>query len=424
MAQSHLTLTEAVFWTRRLGIFVVAGIGLLIFIRILIAIFAGAPGAESKYLTANNGCKVDMPDLVLTSLPLAENAEPTITLETPEGILPDLPKVVNVFKYEHPGQSLNALEDSTVLAESLGFPREERRKKTDTDYSWTDIGGLRQLDLNLENLNFFLTKSDFSQPLPQPVGEPIVIPTEEEARVNAFRWLKQLGLATTDYTEENSIVYFLKIDSSGSLSLTTSRQNADLVRVDFLRKRDLIYIESDLSAAENLGQAIQDKLISGKGKNAAGETIDVLTYPTEIVTNNPDKGNISITFNGLTMTNSNGDTNLWQMEYFNWRIAEKSCGTYSLIEPSEAFEEVKSGNGYLVKLQKKFGGDPFQKYTPQVVKNVVILDIQLAYLDARVKQPYLQPVYVLTGDALMGDNTKADIVFYVPALKVLYEENK
>jgi hypothetical protein len=422
MASTRLTLTEAVFWTKRIGLLTLGGLVLIIFIRIIIGLLSGPSGSDSKYLIANNACKSEITPVTLTTLPLVENTEPTITLETPDGRLPDLPKVVNLYKYDHPGQSLNALEDATVLAESVGFPRAERRKKTDTDYTWNDIGGLRQLDLNLENLNFFLNKSDFSQGLPQPEGEPLVIPTEEEAKDIAFKWLRELGLATNNYTQENSKVYFLQVKADGSLALTSSRQNADLVRVDFLREKDFLYIESNLSEAQNLGTAIQDKLIEGKGKSETGETIDVLNYPTAIVTNNPDKGNVSLTFNGQTLTNTKGETNLWQMEYFNWRVAEKSCGTYTLIDPSEAFEKVKSGEGYLVKLQKKFGGDPFEKYTPQVVKSIVILDIELAYLDSRVKQQFLQPVYVLKGDALLGNNTKADIVFYVPALKVLYED--
>jgi hypothetical protein len=122
--------------------------------------------------------------------------------------------------------------------------------------------------------------------------------------------------------------------------------------------------------------------------------------------------------------NSKGETNLWEMEYFNWQLPVEACGTYELIEPEEALQEVEDGNGYLVKVQKKFGGDPFATYTPQVVKEIAILDMELVYLDTKAKQEYLQPVYSISGEAVLGDNTKANIVFYVPALKIGYDDKE
>jgi hypothetical protein len=216
----------------------------------------------------------------------------------------------------------------------------------------------------------------------------------------------------------------LKTENSKLLLLdkTSARQNADLVRVDFFRKQDLILITKDLSEAQNLGSSIRDKLVEARYEDPEEGSINVLKYETDVVPNNPDKSNIYLIFNGGTLTNAEGDTNLWEMEYFHWKLPAQSCGTYELITPSEAFDEVKSGNGYLVKLQKKFGGDPFADTSKQVVKEISILSIELVYLDTRAKQDYLQPIYRLSGEAVLGDNTKANIVFYVPALKTSQDE--
>jgi hypothetical protein len=233
MASNRFTLTEAVFWTRRLGVFVVIGIFVLLFIWVVVASLSGPQGDTSKYLVANNKCGTDIPALKIATLPLAPNVEPTITLETAPGEAPDLPRVVNVYKYTHPGQSLNALTEATVLADSLGFPEEKRRKSSDTDYNWTDIKDQRQLSVNLENLNFYIRYLDFDKPLPLVGNQDGELPTDAQARQIAFGWLQKLGLATKDLTMENSKVYSLRMQDGG-LRVTSSRQNADLIRVDLL----------------------------------------------------------------------------------------------------------------------------------------------------------------------------------------------
>ena len=412
---NKLTLTDTIFWTKRFGTVLGIGVGLIIFIRIVIAIIAGPNPEGSKYLVANEACPTNIPEITLTSLPLATGAQPEIKLETPDGRLPDLPGVVNVYRFGHPGQSLNALEEATAIADELGFPAANRRKITDTDYQWKDVNSERQLDVNLDNLNFFISR-DFSEPLPIVAGTDAPLPSEEEAVNTAYRWLLNLGLADQDISEENVKVSFLKI-VDGRLNLISSRQEADLVRVDFFRNEDLIYIENNLGEAVNLGNAVREQLIEEQGSDpATGQSTDVLRFETDIVTSNPDKANISLTINGKELNSTEGSINLWSMEYFNWRLPPKSCGTYQLITPSEAFEKTKAGEGYLTKVEKKFGGDPFSPYTPEVLKEIVILDIKLVYLDSRGKQEYLQPVYQLTGDGVLGDNTKADVVFYVPAV--------
>lgn len=87
--------------------------------------------------------------------------------------------------------------------------------------------------------------------------------------------------------------------------------------------------------------------------------------------------------NATIIASSERIENFQELNYTNWDIDQTTFATYYAKNPSQAFEELKSGKGILVVEPK--------------TSNVSITDISIGYFLPENYQPYLQPVYIFSG---------------------------
>ena len=62
------------------------------------------------------------------------------------------------------------------------------------------------------------------------------------------------------------------------------------------------------------------------------------------------------------------------------------------------------------------GGDQIIPYETKDVSEMTILDVSLGYLDTQQKQLYMQPIFVIRGEANFGSDIYGEFYYYVPAV--------
>lgn len=104
------------------------------------------------------------------------------------------------------------------------------------------------------------------------------------------------------------------------------------------------------------------------------------------------------------------------MNYINWPVSENPCGTYKLIGEDQAIQRIKEGKGYLVHTHLK-GTNPLSPLPANIeINKLRVFEISLAYLDTENLQEFLQPVYVVRGEAETTHGT-GEFIVYVPAIE-------
>lgn len=121
-----MTLTEAAFWTKRLGV-IALGVVAFIFLIVIIAYNPGKVTLPPEYLTPNCAC-TDTADeflknvLTIPSYELSPNSTPQYAIQTETGQLDDnLPDIVNVYRYTNLGEQINAQSRAKILAGKMGL---------------------------------------------------------------------------------------------------------------------------------------------------------------------------------------------------------------------------------------------------------------------------------------------------------------
>ncbi|HOR06192.1 MAG TPA: hypothetical protein PLR67_02370, partial [Candidatus Dojkabacteria bacterium] len=138
-----MTLTEAAFWTKRFG--VVAGGALVIFLVVvlIITMVDREKNMPPAYLTANFACTETKEEflehkLSIPTLKLADGSEMLFEIKTESGKIDSLPRIINVYKFSNPTQSLSSQADSKILAKKLGFNPDAVIRRGTESYVWVD----------------------------------------------------------------------------------------------------------------------------------------------------------------------------------------------------------------------------------------------------------------------------------------------
>ncbi|MBN1618024.1 hypothetical protein JW887_01620 [Candidatus Dojkabacteria bacterium] len=404
-----MTLTEAAAFTKKSVYFI--GIPFLAITLVWIVYRTLVPNSDlpDNYITPDYMCG-PLDTITIDSLPVSKS-DTTISIETTSGAIPDLPTVVNVFEYAHPGASLSALQESQIIAQNLNFDMEAYTRPTTTEYQWTDTDTAKTLVVETGNLNFDL-KTDFSNPNVELNSKTLPSSTERAIEI-ATTYLQSRSLLTRDYYDGYQKAYLIKLTADGQMREATSISEAQMIRVDFFRKKDLITIDPTLAQTEQIGSSIQNELEDDQTTTDQGST-DVKKYTTDILNDSPIFGNISVYIGGQ-MGEYNSDYQILGINYVNWYLADQPCGTYKLISPDEAVKKVQDGEAALVNLVVK-NGDHIAPHENKVVTDMLILDVSLDYYDTKEKQYYLQPIYVIKGEAELDTGEFADFYYYVPAI--------
>jgi hypothetical protein len=409
-----MTLTEAAALTKKSVYFIGGPVVTIFIIWIILGILNPPQRLPEKYITPDYMCG-PLPQFEMKALP-QKSSSAKISIETSSsGAVPELVEVVNVFEYDHPGQSLLALEKSQVYAERLDFNPDDYERISTTEYKWEDSKTSRSLTIETGNLNMHL-QTDFTDPDVDTFSQ--TLPSTSQAKTAATDFLRKNNLLTDDLLSADQEAYLIQITASGEMREAPSLGEADLIRVDFFRTKSLITVDPKYIKADEFGPTIQDKLEEEEAttiRPEEGQEVKrVKKINTKVVNDNPIFGNVSVYVGGKDESHT-GEYKIFKMDHINWPIAKLACGTYKLISPEEAVRQVQDGNATLAHLAKK-NSDRIKPYEAQAVNSMTIFEVDIVYLDKQEKQQFLQPIYMIEGEAIFEDSTKGVFTYYVPAI--------
>lgn len=424
-----MTLTEAAHWTKRFGVLGGITLGILILATIIILTLNAAQDPidilKPNYACTETSTEFLESKLEIPSLSLASGSDMVFELETETGQVDSLPRVVNVHKFNIPGQSLNSQGEAKIIAQKLGFNATLMQRRGSSEYIWYDALTFRNLVVQARNLNFRM-RTDFTRlGAIDPKG---VLPNESEAISNATSYLKGKGLLFEDYFKMTPKVVNINIEPNGSFTQANSRQEAELVRVDFYRQKALISIRSDLQDAKRIKDSLEEKMFKSTTDSILTERgrVDVYNFDTIVAYQDPNKPSISVYIGPRNDKNKGQDTAsryVYGIDFTYWPIDSQACGRYQLIPPQTALEIVQQGKGSLIYLNEK-NGDDVVTYVPKKVSSFRIYTITLGYYEPQTEVKFLQPVYIISGEATLSTGVVGKFHYYVPAIDYTNVKNK
>lgn len=423
-----MTLTEAAFWTKRFGV-IALGLIVVLVLGVLILTYEPPATAPEKYLKPNFACTEKREEFLETgvleipSLKLAEGSNMLFEINTDTGKINDAIEIVNMYAYNNPTQAWDARLRAKALATKLGFEGDRISREREGFYEWENSAFRKTLSVNAKNQNFSMkTDTLFAK----RIGETGSLPSEQEAKSKARNALSSLSLLNSDFSSENNVSY-ITINPDGSFSKALSSSEAHLVKVDFVREKSLVTINSDIVNAKDIVKRFEDTI----GQEAVQENtiiddkkVDMYTFNTRVVLPKSQESNISV-YVGVENKDQRGAfASIYQIDYTYWPLAVESCGTYKLITPQIALNRIQNGEGSIAYLYDA-NGDDISEYSPRVVKKFIVnQNMRLFYYESPEEQDFLQPVYVLSGETIFEGDVTGRFDIYYPAIDYSLVQDK
>jgi hypothetical protein len=417
-----MTLTEAAFWTKRVGIIIAGAAGIFVIVAIVLTSISEPP-RPPEYLEANWACTETKEEflenvLEIPSLEVNTDSENVFEIQTDTGRVDELSslEVINVHKYKIKTQQIDSLIQAKDIATKLGFEPEKVFRKGTTDYIWTNSSISRSLDVNAQTLNFIMTTDPGYV---RELAREKALPTENEAIALAKNAIRKLEILQSDYNYNdagNITTHLIDINPDKSFSEAPSLAEAELIRVDFHKTKPMISIRDNIqnsnaminSLNKIIGDAQEEEIIINEKRITVYNYSTIVTYP------NPATSNISI-YVGPEDINSRTFPDIFRIDFTYWPMEQESCGTYELVSPSYAIDKIQNGEGSLVYLNDK-NGDEIEEYQPRSVEKYVIYNIDIAYYESFNQLAFLQPIYVISGEADFKDDSRGEFHFFYPAI--------
>ena len=273
-------------------------------------------------------------------------------LETARNRLPEFPDRAKVFSMQMPAPSLLADERARNLASRYGF-NDQPEMLSPTHYRWIKYQPLEAIfEVNLVNFNFSL-RTDY-----QTRSELLTsreVPDKHDAVQAVRSFLRKSDSLPEDIATASGDISY-KRTLAGELMPAVSLSDANFVQVDI----DRTPIDGDL------------RMFSPKGQ----------------------QGIVSAVVTGVLR----GDEQIVQMEYYHQKVEYSLFHTYPLKPIAQAWAELQANQGFVA--------------SGEALEEAVIREVTLGYFDSFEDQPFLQPVYVFSGDD--------DFMAYVSAIDSSY----
>ena len=302
------------------------------------------------------------------------NTNPDYILNTKTGGLPSgFPNKMTVYKFIPPAFSYSAGKQARLDAEKLGFNDSMIVGDIQGDiYKWKNEKNASNLKITIYSKELELNSN--IQDSPEFYSQGL---TTDEALNAVKNKLKQIGRFKDQlYIDGTSVVRLGKFDGDRMTSVDTYLE-AQIARVDFFR---------------SIGR---------------GET------KYKILNTDSKKGLLSAYY--VSLQKDSELLRIPKMEAYQWEINPQSNATYPIISASQAWDAVKNNKGTISNITSRFK-TPFEEYASINVDKVLINDIYLAYLDTKVQQKYLLPMYVFEGNFTAPGGETGEITIYYPAI--------
>lgn len=304
--------------------------------------------------------------------------DPKYTLLTSNGKLPkDIPDRMTVYKYGRRPFSYEAGKDASTHAAALGFTEDMLTTSLKgNEYEWVEptTGANLTINISSQELNLQTPKSSLQgQYKERSLDNSKAISLAKSTLRKISRFSDPL------YIKGEQKVVFGKIEYDG-IKPTSYNLEADIARVDFFRSIDEYPV---------VGPVFHEGVINvwvGQ-PNTQGNLEKTLVNPL--------------------------------IKYKNREIITTSDATYPIIPVDTAWDQIAKGKGVISSVSPNTQS-PFERYTPVLIREILITDIYLAYFDDGGDQTYLQPIYVFEGNYLGSGNQKGSIALYYPAISGEY----
>ena len=258
------------------------------------------------------------------------------SIDTVTGTLPKFPDRAKVFKIEKPSPDLLALKKTGEKVSRAGFSSSATRVLGNT-YQWTDLqsSALRKINVDIFTLQFSISSAFLENP---SVISGVNLPNPNKAKEVAQDLLSSLSFLYYDLDLEKTKTNLLSIKDS-DLVPATSVSEAQIIEVDFFQK--------DV-----------DKL--------------PIIYPK------PNNSTMNVFVGG-----GENQAQIVKANFFHQALAKESA-TYPIKTASDAFQELKNGNAYILSSSSN--------------KDISIRNVYLGYYMGDKEQDFLMPAVVFEGD--------------------------
>ena len=396
-----MRLVEAVFWSKILLRFVI-----ITFLGIIALSFLWAglqkPVPLQNVFIPDNACGV-LPKLNFNYINV-DYSNATVDLTVQKEIYQDLPPIAYVYKVNLQGETFTTKEKAFRVAEIFKFKPNNYTKPKETLYEWRD--NRRVLQFDTRTLNFHYTLLPVAMP---PVPNPD-IPSIPDAKSIATAFFSNIEDVS------NSKIYTFQVDllpNNGDVEVDSLEQ-ARAIRVDFQKQITALRYPTFLLDSKYRKKHSGEKIDFEQYYNLNnGE--DTTAYNTNTVAEAPFLGGSQV----YVISKLGQDVeNIGRLNYTNWKLEKKPCGTYSIISPEDAFNIVQSKKARVVYMYL-WGQDRLKPVKSGILTKLTIFNIYLAYYQPTNLLQYLQPIYVLEGDGRLSTGERVSVFFYIPAVKNL-----
>ena|SRR3989344_3407614 len=300
--------------------------------------------------------KLRLPALTITG-------DPTYTLDTATGVLPEFDDRTEVVAVTMPQPTLLGEQKARTLANELDFGGEGTLSSDKKTLTFQDATDGRTLAVDVTTQNFNLSTS-FGRIRTLPKGSA---PSGSEAVKTAQERLNSLGLLKFGFDTGNQTTGFRAISGEAEV-VAGSISEAHFTEVNFFRSL------TEVSATN---------------------------YP--ILPPDPQQGLIQVWVTAGLKPEIN---NVLKISYRaqETELDKTQIETYPLLDVAEAWRDVQNRQGIA------FVG------TTDALTSIQITKVELAYFDDPVYQPYLQPIYVFSGVAKTTGNKEVEFVAYSQAV--------
>lgn len=396
-----MRLVEAVFWTK---IFLRFFIAFFAFLVIFSFVWAGLqkPVPLQSVFIPDNACgslpKLDFPHINV------DYSSAKVDLTVQKEIYQDLPPIAYVYKVNLQGETFTTKEKAFNVAKIFKFEPNHYTKPKPTLYEWKD--NRRVLQFDTKTLNFYYTLLPVAMP---PVPNPDIpsIPDAKAIATSFFANIENVG---------NSKIYTFQVDLLPNKKdvEVDSLEQARAIRVDFQKEITVLkyptYLLDNKYRKKHLGEKFDFLQFY-----SLGEGENITSYNTNTVAEAPFLGGSQV----YVVSKYGQDVdNIGRLNYINWKLEEKPCGTYAIISPEDAFNLVQSKKARVVYMYL-WGQDRLKPVSSGILTKLTIFNIYLAYYQPTELLQYLQPIYVLEGDGRLSTGERVSVFFYVPAIKNL-----
>jgi len=377
-------------------------LGFLIFAGVLLLIdtaskFLNSPAnpfitVGSFYLAPSGFSGVTLPEPVIASKAIAESSNPSFVTE---GVFATFPDTALVYKVERPTQKLNTVENAVQTSTTLGFIG-NGTEATQGILTWQNSSGTRNLSFNIVDHIWSMTTQYFQDvDALQAKTMDASISTYESA---GRRLVTTLGFSSESMQSPNVIAKFAKLGTNGLFTNPANSAQADYVVIDVQRNLTISMIKPTSQLTE-VQKQIKDK-------------------PTNLTANvykeDPRRGSLHVVVSNKAQDFAK---DVYEMSFTDFEYTS-SYGVYSILTPSEAWNEILLGNGSLVLLKEQTADYFADSQVLEVSRfRATATETELAYFEPNTWEGYVYPIYIFRGRAELVSGKTADFVFYVDAIR-------